>query len=78
MYILKHHLKSLLLCLLQKATAGIFLELLTHHKGIKELLLSSVECAVLDWMSSCVIFKFFFLPPQNVMRELCPPAPVLS
>lgn len=62
MYILKHHLKSLLLCLLQKATAGIFLELLTHHKGIKELLLSSVECAVLDWMSSCLIFKNFFCP----------------
>lgn len=62
MYILKHHLKSLFLCLLQKATAGIFLELFTHHEGIKELLLSSMECAVLDWMNSCLIFFFFFCP----------------
>lgn len=64
MYILKHHLKSLFLCLLQKATAGIFLELFTHHEGIKELLLSSMERAVLDWMNSCLVF---FLSPQNVM-----------
>lgn len=65
MYILKHHLKSLFLYLLQKATAGIFLELLTHHEGIKELLLNSMECAVLDWMKSCLFFwGFFWSPPM--------------
>lgn len=66
MYVLKHHLKSLFLCLLQKATAGMFLESLIPHEGIKELLLSSMGCAVLDWMNSC-LFLGGFLSPQNAM-----------
>lgn len=68
MHILKNHLKFLFLCLLQKPMPGIFLELLTHHEGIKELLLTSMECAVLDWMNSWLIF--FFIPSKCDVRSL--------